>query len=168
MYCDRCGSPVQDQQQFCGSCGNSFAPPSQAGRAAPLAGQGRVARNLGILGILWIVYSALHLLPMGALAFLPISHAWMRPASFNWNGAPTFVTSITGPILGLGLILCVLGVIAGWGLMNRRPWARSMAIVFGCLALLNIPVGTALGIYTLWVLAPADSTSEYRQMAGAS
>jgi len=44
-------------------------------------------------------------------------------------------------------------------------WARMLAIVFGCFSLLDIPLGTALGIYTLWVLLPARSEEEYRQMA---
>jgi hypothetical protein len=35
-------------------------------------------------------------------------------------------------------------------------------------ALLRIPVGTALGIYTLWVLLPAQSDEEYRALAQAA
>jgi len=30
---------------------------------------------------------------------------------------------------------------------------------------LNVPLGTALGIYTLWVLLPAKSEQEYRELA---
>jgi len=38
----------------------------------------------------------------------------------------------------------------------------------GFLALLNIPIGTALGIYTLWVLLPQQSDEEYRSLAQAA
>ena len=59
----------------------------------------------------------------------------------------------------------VLSVLAGWGLLERQPWARTLAIVLGCLSLIKVPFGTALGIYTMWVLLPAASEEEYRQLA---
>jgi hypothetical protein len=62
----------------------------------------------------------------------------------------------------------VLGIITGWGLLQRQSWARMLAIIFGCFSLLDIPLGTALGIYTLWVLLPSKSEEEYRQIASAA
>jgi len=59
----------------------------------------------------------------------------------------------------------IAGAIAGWGLLDRRPWARTLAIVLGVLALFDIPFGTALGIYTLWVLATSGGEMEYRSIA---
>jgi len=53
------------------------------------------------------------------------------------------------------------GFLAGWGLLQRESWARILSIVLALLALLNIPFGTALGIYTLWVLLPAGADAEY-------
>jgi hypothetical protein len=41
-------------------------------------------------------------------------------------------------------------------------------LVMGFLALLRIPLGTALGIYTLWVLLPSQSDEEYRALALAA
>jgi len=51
------------------------------------------------------------------------------------------------------------------GLLEREPWARTLALVLGFLSLFKVPVGTALGIYTLWVLLPAQSEQEYRRLA---
>jgi hypothetical protein len=68
-----------------------------------------------------------------------------------------------------GIFLAVFGVIhllLAWGLYERQPWARVLAIVVACLALIRIPFGTALGIYTLWVLLPESSGREYDEMAG--
>lgn len=64
------------------------------------------------------------------------------------------------PILGGigGIIFLVLvalslpGLIAGIGLIQFKAWARIVMIVLSALHLLNIPFGTALGIYGLWVL----------------
>ena len=49
--------------------------------------------------------------------------------------------------------------------MNRKPWGRTFAIVLAILQLIKIPFGTALGVYTLWVLAPAASGAEYDAIA---
>jgi len=43
-----------------------------------------------------------------------------------------------------------------------------LAIVFGAISLIDIPFGTAIGIYTLWVLLPAESEQEYRTMSRAA
>ncbi len=59
----------------------------------------------------------------------------------------------------------VIGLIAGWGLYERRSWARILAIVLAFLSLFHPPFGTAIGIYTLWVLMPAASEAEYQRIA---
>ncbi|HKW89807.1 MAG TPA: hypothetical protein VJN21_13745 [Candidatus Acidoferrales bacterium] len=60
-----------------------------------------------------------------------------------------------------------LALVAAWGLLERQSWGRIAGIVAGILALIRIPFGTALGIYTLWVLLPATSEMEYRSLARA-
>ena len=65
----------------------------------------------------------------------------------------------------LSLVLAGIGFVVGFGLMERRPWARTMAIVVGIIALLNPILGTVLGIYTLWVLLPADAEAEYGKIS---
>src|SRR6266404_1536211 len=66
----------------------------------------------------------------------------------------------TGGIIGvvavvLGGFLAVLalpGIIGGWALFAGRSWGRPFVMVLGVIHLINIPFGTALGIYTLWAL----------------
>lgn len=58
-----------------------------------------------------------------------------------------------------------VGLFAGWGLYNRQPWARTFTVVLGFISLIDIPFGTVLGIYTLWVLLPADAEAEYRRLS---
>ena len=70
----------------------------------------------------------------------------------------------------IGIVIAIkaaAGFLAGWGLLQREPWARVLALVLACLALFHIPFGTALGIYTLWVLLPAQSEQEYEQQTRA-
>jgi hypothetical protein len=44
--------------------------------------------------------------------------------------------------------LCVgiPGILAGWGLLNYKPWARILAIVLSAIRLINIPIGTVLAL----------------------
>lgn len=44
----------------------------------------------------------------------------------------------------------------GAGLRRRTTWARTLALVVGLLNLVNVPPGTLLGDYTLWVLTQPD------------
>jgi hypothetical protein len=72
------------------------------------------------------------------------------------------------PILGLvgtvGLVffaaLALPGLLAGYGLLKRKKWGQILGIVVGILSLVNIPVGTAIGAYTLFVLFQ-NSANDY-------
>ena len=68
----------------------------------------------------------------------------------------------------LVLAKAACGFIAGWGLLQHEPWARVVALVLAFISLFtNIPFGTALGIYTMWVLLPARSEQEYDALVQA-
>ena len=92
-------------------------------------------------------------------------------AHLHGLGAPEAPTAFLRPLLSvIGIFIlakAACGFIAGWGLMQREPWARIIALVLGFISLFNIPFGTAVGVYTLWVLLPAQSQEEYDAMAAA-
>jgi len=46
---------------------------------------------------------------------------------------------------------------------QREPRAPIVTIILAFLALFNVPFGTALGIYTLWVPLPSESDAEYEK-----
>lgn len=50
------------------------------------------------------------------------------------------------------LVVSIPGIVAGVALLKRASWARLLALIVGAVNLLNIPIGTALGIYTIYVL----------------
>ena len=152
MFCDSCGSQLSDSATFCSRCGKPLRAPGGS------AAQGRVAGHIKVLGILWLAMAGLRLIPGFVLVALGRSRLFPPDV-------PPFVTTFL-PTLGM-LFLIGAGISAaiGAGLLMRQPWARMLAIVFGALSLLDIPFGTALGIYTLWVLAPAECEREYRAIA---
>ena len=63
------------------------------------------------------------------------------------------VTAATLAVVALAaLVWAVAHRVAGRGLRTRKPWARNLALMLAAFNLLLLPLGTALGLYTLWVL----------------
>ena len=130
----------------------------------------RVERNLQTLSILWFVYAGFRILTGIAGMF------FLRAVSFHgfdpWMmGGPRhfmpamWMGALMPVVAGITVVATVLALLVGFSLMTRKPWGRILAIVVAILALFRFPVGTALGIYTLWVLAPTQSGLEYDAIA---
>jgi hypothetical protein len=63
------------------------------------------------------------------------------------------VTSTIGTVIALFIgAVSVPGLIAGIGLLQRKPWSRIVTLVVSVLNLIIIPFGTLLGAYAIWVL----------------
>ncbi len=64
------------------------------------------------------------------------------------------ITSIIGPaVANFLIVVSVPGIICGVGLYKRKSWARILALILAIPDLVtNIPIGPAIGIYTIWVL----------------
>ena len=73
--------------------------------------------------------------------------------------AQGLLTAVGCIVPGFLFILSVPGIIGGIGVLRLKPWARYMVLVLSVLHLVNIPLGTALGIYSIWVLVH-DETVE--------
>jgi len=113
-----------------------------------------MATHVKVLGIIHIVFGALGI--MGALAVLLLfgGLAGLAGASAEPNAglAVPIVGGIGGIIFIVVLVISLPGLITGIGLLEFRPWARMLGIVVSALSLINVPFGTALGIYGLWTL----------------
>jgi hypothetical protein len=59
---------------------------------------------------------------------------------------------------GLIIVTSILGIIGGIGLLGHRRWARILILILSAMDLLNIPFGTAIGIYSFWVLLQTETT----------
>jgi hypothetical protein len=156
MFCDQCGEQLAGGQRFCNRCGKevvggiSFAAPRP----------GRVEAHIRMLGILWLALSAFDF--VSGVVLLILSRTLF--VELTSQGAPAFLVPLLHTIGLFSLAKGAGGFIAGWGLLNRQPWARMLSIVLGVVSLFfHIPFGTALGVYTLWVLLPAHSEEEYER-----
>jgi len=70
-----------------------------------------------------------------------------------------FITSTVGTaIASLVFVLSIPGLFASYGLFKRRGWSRFLTLVVGAMNVLNVPFGTALAVYTFWVLTQEEAT----------
>lgn len=116
--------------------------------------------HVKVLGVLYLVVSALSLLAALFLILAIGSAAGIVGVTADPEDAAIAipVLGIAGSALGVMLLLLALpGLLTGWGLLTYRPWARILGIVLSAFNLLNIPIGTALGLYGLWVLLSRDT-----------
>jgi hypothetical protein len=118
-----------------------------------------------ISGILRLV-GAVCMMVFGTV-FLPFLRGGMGPGGWpfsgRWGMEIPFLGGLFSGVVFLGLF-GVLHLVLARGLLERAPWARTLGIVIGFLALLRFPLGTALGIYTLWVMLPPECGAEYEQL----
>jgi len=175
MFCDRCGTALASGAQFCTSCGKAV-PPGALSPAIPAVASNREARvrkHIHLLATLWLVNGVLRLMGVAWLMFLGGTFfPWLRgrigPDSWPLGPGWGLDSFLPGGFFSLGIFLGFFGLLhlaLAWGLFERQSWARILGLVLGILALLRFPFGTALGIYTLWVLAPEQSAREYDQLS---
>jgi hypothetical protein len=154
MFCDGCGSAVQPGQPFCSSCGKQILGPVVAMHPR----RGRVQQHIHLVGIFWFAISAFNSL-IGVVLYI-LANTLLAPG--GGAGAPLFLRPLLSAIAVIILSGSALGFFAGWGLLHREPWARILALVLAfCVMFINIPLGTAVGVYTMWVLLPRESEEEY-------
>jgi len=116
-------------------------------------------QHVTVVGALHIGYSAFQIL--GAIvAFMFIVGAGLIGGLIAEEGIVTGITFFVGTTIALFVLLvAVPGIIGGIGLLRYKPWARYMVLVLSVLGLLNIPIGTAIGIYSIWALVQ-DETAQ--------
>ena len=161
MFCDGCGAAVQPGQSFCSRCGKQILGPVSSYQPRPA----RVQEHVHLLGILWLALSACNVI--GGFVLYIIANTFF--AHVHQLGQPEAPTSFLRPLLSVIAIVVfaksAVGFVAGWGLLQREPWARVLAVVLAFISLFNVPFGTAVGVYTMWVLLPGRSQQEYDALA---
>jgi hypothetical protein len=124
-----------------------------------------MATHVKVLGVLYLALSALSLL---AAAFILLAiggaAATVGVAADPEDAAAAIpILGIAGTALGMLLLLFSLpGIVTGLGLLYFKPWARILGIVLSALNILNIPLGTVVGVYGLWVLLNKETEAMFK------
>jgi hypothetical protein len=111
------------------------------------------------LATLWFIYGAMHGLTLVALLLLVLAVKVATPGSYPIS---TFWITV-GVVVFVALLLLVglLPLLVGYALRKRRRWARPLGMSLAVVSLINIPVGTALGIYTIKFLGSDGGVKFY-------
>lgn len=111
------------------------------------------------LGTLYFVYGAVHGLTLLGLLGLVLIFKFasvagdLLSASLMIGGAVVFVLLL--------LLAGILPLVAGIGFRKRRRWVKPFAIALAVVSFINIPIGTALGIYTMKFFRSAAGVQLY-------
>jgi hypothetical protein len=181
MFCQYCGSPLDEAARFCKSCGKPVpaagtAPAPHAAmmsRLAPADPAQVFQHHVRVLAIVWLSYSGFQIIM--SIWILAFSHYFLPTMQDIASRGDTpfpfpiihFLHVIYAISSAYGVAMGILGVIAGAMLLQREPAARILAIITAFLSVLSFPLGTAVAVYTLIVLMPDDAARNYQQLASA-
>ena len=110
-------------------------------------------KHVTLLAGLMIAYGIL-----GLIGIAVILAVFGIGAAFVGDVGLAFLTTGFGVgIAGLIAITEVPAILAGWGLLQRKSWARILTLIIAVVNIIEIPLGTAIGIYALWVLLKEET-----------
>ncbi|HSP15571.1 MAG TPA: hypothetical protein VLV78_12535 [Thermoanaerobaculia bacterium] len=105
-------------------------------------------QHFKIVAVLQIVYGAFFLV-VGLFLFLVVAGA----GALSGDRGAMLITGTVGLIVGGAFILfSIPSIVGGIGVLKRREWGRILTIILSFFHLLNFPIGTIVGAYSLWAL----------------
>jgi hypothetical protein len=105
--------------------------------------------GFSVLGLVFVAFIAFVLTGLGVVIDDP------EAMYIIWTVLPGL-----GFLVGL---LSLLGIIGGIGLFTKSNWARILVLILSAIDLLNFPIGTAVGIYTIWVLVQTETVTLFEK-----
>lgn len=75
--------------------------------------------------------------------------------------AEMILSIIANAISVFFIILALPGILGGIGLFKRKEWARVLILIVSVLDLLNFPLGTAIGTYSIWALVQPEIVGKF-------
>lgn len=115
-------------------------------------------KHINVVAALFIGLGILSIVAALLLGFLFGIFTGFIP-DFPPRGILYFIIMI---LVGVSIFLSIPGIIAGIGLINRKEWARVLAIILSAIKIVNIPIGTLIGAYSLWVLISDETVAAFR------
>ena len=112
-------------------------------------------QHIRILSVLFIIFGVFGLIAAVVIFMAGAGTAASILASDNSNEARVASAWVGGCITFVAVLaglISIPSIIAGWGLSKRKAWSRILAIIIGLVALPQIPIGTALGIYAIIIM----------------
>lgn len=115
--------------------------------------------HIKVVGLINIIFGFLGLMAAG-IVFIAVAGGGL----LSGDSEAIMITSIVATsISSVIAIFSIPEIIAGWGILKMKSWGRILGIVIAILDLLAFPIGTAIGIYSLWVLMNEETEHIFKQ-----
>jgi len=126
-------------------------------------------KHAQLIGILWIVYGVLSLFGGIIVLVVLLSLSTIPDISYSELGrsGPYVLRIIAICVSSFLFILGIPKIIGGLGLQKHREWGRILVMILSFLSLLNIPLGTALGIYSIVYLMKPEMIELFKHPKAA-
>jgi hypothetical protein len=121
-------------------------------------------KHVTVVGAVHIGYAAWGIL--WAVIFFMVLQALGVAVITDDKTAQAILTTVGCIVPGVLLVLSLPGIIGGIGVLRRKPWGRYLVMVLSVLALFSFPIGTAVGIYSIWVLMQDETAELFAQESG--
>ena len=115
-------------------------------------------KHINVIAALRIGFSILDLL-IGALIYL---YFILLVILLMTKKRKRYLTIVANVIIVVIIVLSIPGIIAGIGLFKRKEWARILTLILSVLDLFNIPIGTAIGAYSIWALVQPEVVEQFK------
>jgi hypothetical protein len=116
-------------------------------------------RHVTAVGVIFIACGAMGIL-IGLFLFWLLAGIGLASGEKEAMGVMTIIATALG---GLLVVTSIPEIIAGIGLLKQKEWARILALILSALSLLEIPIGTIIGIYGFWVLLNQETVRLFNQ-----
>jgi hypothetical protein len=108
----------------------------------------KIEKHVVMVGAIHIAFGALGLLA-ACIVFVSVVGGGLLSGDENAMA----ITSAVGTVVASFLVLTAIpGFIGGLGLLKFHPWARILVLIVSVVDLMNIPFGTIVGVYSIWIL----------------
>ena len=122
-------------------------------------------QHVTVVAALRIGSAVMGLMTAGVILLVLIGPGIIAQCVEGDGEALVILTAIAMPLAFFFALSAVLNLIGGIGILKRKNWARYLAMVLSVLDLFNFPIGTAFGIYCIWVLAKDETARLFAQPA---
>lgn len=120
---------------------------------------------IGIMHLIWGGFNALmmvFMIPFIIIMLGPMGSDPTPPAELK-----TVFGIFAGFIITVTLLFSIPPLLAGYAMLKRKRWAKTMGVIAACFEALSMPFGTALCVYTMWFLFGQQGENFHRS-GGAS
>jgi hypothetical protein len=116
-------------------------------------------KHVTLVAALQIGFSAMGIIGAATLYFI-----------FSFAGSFVEDVDVAGPVMkfigtflpAVMLLGSILGLVAGVGLLSFQKWAKLLAMILAAIGCFAFPVGTIIGVYSLWVLMQDETARLFR------